>query len=61
MTALLDIQAIRSGNALADVVAGAGVKLIRSGNELKACCPFHSEKTPISATRASIRFLPPWA
>ncbi len=42
----LDLDAIRRDNPLADVVAGAGVKLLRSGREWKACCPFHSEKTP---------------
>jgi len=45
MTALLDIDAIRRDHPLPQVV-GAVVQLKRSGNELKACCPFHSEKTP---------------
>ena len=43
--ARLDLNAIRSKNPLPGVV-GAVVKLQRVGNEFKACCPFHSEKTP---------------
>lgn len=42
----LDLEAIRRDNPLPDVVAGAGVNLIRSGREWKACCPFHQERTP---------------
>lgn len=45
MTALLDIDAIRRDNPLPNV-AGGVVKLLRCGNEWKACCPFHSERTP---------------
>lgn len=42
---LLDLDAIRRDNPLPSVV-GAVVKLQRAGNEFKACCPFHSEKSP---------------
>lgn len=42
----LDLDAIRRGHPLPDVVAGAGVVLKRAGSELKACCPFHGERTP---------------
>lgn len=42
----LDLDAIRRDNPLADVVAGAGVNLKPAGRDWKACCPFHSEKTP---------------
>lgn len=42
----LDLDAIRRDNPLPDVVAGAGVELKRAGREWKACCPFHSERTP---------------
>lgn len=45
MTQLLDLDAIRNAHPL-PAVAGSVVKLHRAGNEWKACCPFHSEKTP---------------
>ncbi|HKX78232.1 MAG TPA: CHC2 zinc finger domain-containing protein [Novosphingobium sp.] len=41
----LDLDQIRQENPLPSIV-GAAVKLQRAGNEFKACCPFHSEKTP---------------
>lgn len=41
----LDLDAIRRDNPLPHI-AGAAVKLSRAGNEWKACCPFHSEKSP---------------
>lgn len=41
----LDLDAIRMSHPLTEVVAGH-VKLQRAGNEYKACCPFHGEKTP---------------
>lgn len=41
----LDLDAIRRDNPLAGVV-GAVVKLERAGNEFKACCPFHSDRSP---------------
>lgn len=40
-----DLDAIRRDHPLPDV-AGAVVPLKRAGNELKACCPFHSDRTP---------------
>lgn len=42
----LDLDAIRRGNPLPAVAAGAGVKLKAVGGEWKACCPFHSDRTP---------------
>lgn len=45
MTALLDLAAIRASNPLPSIV-GASVKLIRAGNEWKACCPFHADRSP---------------
>ena len=41
----IDFGALRQENSLVDV-ANATVKLIKSGHEYKACCPFHSDKTP---------------
>ena len=45
MTALMNLEEIRAANPLPSV-AGGVVKLKRAGGEWKACCPFHSEKTP---------------
>lgn len=36
---------IRSRLSLSDVI-GKRIKVTRAGREFKACCPFHSEKTP---------------
>ena len=40
-----DLAAIRRNNPLPTIV-GAVTKLKVAGSEWKACCPFHSEKTP---------------
>ncbi len=45
MSALLDLAAIRSNHSLPAIV-GASVKLQRAGNEWKACCPFHADRSP---------------
>ena len=45
MTGTIDFDAIRESNPLPAIV-GRSVKLIRAGNEYKALCPFHGEKTP---------------
>jgi DNA primase len=45
MNARLDVQAIRTAHPLPAVAAGL-VKLKRAGNEWKACCPFHTDKSP---------------
>ncbi|WP_374407447.1 CHC2 zinc finger domain-containing protein [Pelagerythrobacter sp.] len=42
----LDLDQIRVDHPLSAVAAGVGVKLIRAGKEWKACCPFHSDRTP---------------
>lgn len=42
----LDFDKIKHENPLPDVVAKSGVKLDKDGNEFRACCPFHGEKTP---------------
>jgi DNA primase len=43
--ALLDLDGIRASNPLPAIV-GANVKLRRAGNEWKACCPFHEDRSP---------------
>lgn len=45
MTALIDIRAIRASHPL-PAIAGAAIKLVRSGREWKACCPFHTDRSP---------------
>ncbi len=39
------LDEIRTRVPVSDIV-GRRVKLIRAGREMKACCPFHNEKTP---------------
>ena len=36
---------LRAKVSIVDVV-GSKVKLVRTGREYQACCPFHNEKTP---------------
>lgn len=40
------VTGIRDRFPLSGVASKAGVKLHRAGNELKACCPFHADRTP---------------
>ncbi len=40
-----DADQICSDNPIVDVISGF-IKLKKDGNEFKACCPFHDEKTP---------------
>ncbi len=40
------IEEIKTRVDLADLIASYGVQIRRSGGSLKACCPFHHEKTP---------------
>lgn len=42
---MLDLDAIRRAHPLPGVV-GAVVKLQRAGNEFKACCPLHADRSP---------------
>lgn len=42
---MIDLEAIREAHPL-PAVAGAVVKLRRAGNDLRACCPFHNDRTP---------------
>ena len=37
---------VREANNIVDVIQSAVGKLVRAGRNLKACCPFHNEKTP---------------
>lgn len=40
------VAGIRDRFAVSAVAAKTGLKLHRAGNELKACCPFHADRTP---------------
>jgi DNA primase len=40
-----NLAALRADNPLPAVV-GASLKLLRAGNEFKACCPFHADRSP---------------
>lgn len=40
------LDRIRNGFSLSAVAERAGLKLHRAGDEWKACCPFHKERTP---------------
>lgn len=40
------IEEVRSRTDLAELVSSYGIPLKQSGSSIKACCPFHSEKTP---------------
>lgn len=41
----IDFEGIRHDNPVSSI-AGTTVKLIRAGREWKACCPFHSDRSP---------------
>ncbi|MGI8705066.1 MAG: DUF7146 domain-containing protein [Sphingomicrobium sp.] len=45
MTHAIDIPAVVASHPLPSVV-GASLKLQRAGNEWKACCPFHADRSP---------------
>ncbi|USU09990.1 CHC2 zinc finger domain-containing protein [Sphingomonadaceae bacterium OTU29MARTA1] len=40
------VASIRDRIPVSGVASKAGVKLNRAGNELKACCPLHADRTP---------------
>ncbi len=42
----MDIQKIKEGIDLPDVVESAGIELKRSGSRYLGCCPFHEDKQP---------------
>jgi DNA primase len=46
MSGRLDIDALKRKNPLPAIAASSGLKLLRSGSEYKACCPFHDERSP---------------
>lgn len=41
----LDWAAIKDANPIADII-GQAISLTKAGNEYKACCPFHADKSP---------------
>lgn len=41
-----DLQSLRQSIDLADLIERYGIDLVKAGNELESCCPFHSENTP---------------
>lgn len=46
MSGRRDLDAIKRANSIPAVAVAAGLKLIRTGNEFKACCPFHPDRSP---------------
>ena len=40
------IEEIKARTDLADLISSYGVQVRRAGSSMKACCPFHNEKTP---------------
>lgn len=40
-----DFDKIRRDNPLPEIASRSGLKLDKDGNEFRACCPFHGEKT----------------
>ncbi|EZP79510.1 DNA primase [Novosphingobium resinovorum] len=41
-----DTDALRRNHSVVDQAKAAGIKLERAGDELKACCPFHNDRSP---------------
>jgi DNA primase len=41
-----DLEAIKRSYSAVDAARAAGIKLIRCGSDFKACCPFHSDRSP---------------
>jgi hypothetical protein len=41
-----DLDALKRAHSVETVARRAGVRLISAGKELKACCPFHEDKSP---------------
>lgn len=41
----LDLAALRLAHPLPEIAAGS-IKLQRSGDEWKGCCPFHADSSP---------------
>lgn len=40
------IEEIKARTDIADLISSYGVSVKRAGSSMKACCPFHNEKTP---------------
>lgn len=43
---MLDLEAVKRSVSLVGVAQQAGVQLRKAGSEWKACCPFHSDRSP---------------
>lgn len=43
---MIDLEAVKRSISLVGVAQQAGVKLRKAGSEWKACCPFHSDRSP---------------
>ena len=50
------IEEIKARTDLAELIASYGVQVRHAGSSLKACCPFHHEKTPSFNINASRGF-----
>ena len=50
------IEEIKARTDLADLISSYGIAVKRAGSSLKACCPFHNEKTPSFNINASKGF-----
>lgn len=50
------IEEIKARVDIADLISSYGVQIKRAGSSLKACCPFHNERTPSFVVNSSRGF-----